>query len=320
MKQRRRRPAGPRLLVLGTLSLQLTFLLSVSGCAAAPASPHSTVGLNSPMGLSVSAESSVSQETATVPLAAVPADLAEGPSEKFRFPSNKGFQPPVPTAFQFHPPTGAFQSATRTGALHHPATGAFQPPALAGAFRSANAAGTGKLPISYAAGTGTLPIPTAAGTGALELPARTGSRRTAAVKAGWKWPLTPRPAVIRSFDPPAQPWLSGHRGVDLAAPPGSIVVAPAGGIVTFAGWVVDRPVLTITHPDGLRSSFEPVESGLSAGTAVAADEAIGTVAASRHCAPADCLHWGVRRGADYIDPLQFVTDRRPSILLPLDAS
>ncbi|WP_349361757.1 peptidoglycan DD-metalloendopeptidase family protein [Paenarthrobacter sp. PH39-S1] len=281
MKQRRRRPAGPRLLVLGTLSLQLAFLLSVSGCAAAPASPHSTVGLNSPTGLSVSAESSVSQETATVPLAAVPADLAEGPSEKFRFPSNKGFQPPVPTAFQFHPPTGAFQSATRTG---------------------------------------TLPPPTTAGTGTLELPARTGSRGTAAVKAGWKWPLTPRPAVIRSFDPPAQPWLSGHRGVDLAAPPGSIVIAPAGGIVTFAGWVVDRPVLTITHPDGLRSSFEPVESGLSAGTAVAADEAIGTVAASRHCAPADCLHWGVRRGADYIDPLQFVTDRRPSILLPLDAS
>src|SRR5690349_23856684 len=33
----------------------------------------------------------------------------------------------------------------------------------------------------------------------------------------WRWPLAPRPNVLRDFDPPPKPWLSGHRGVDLGA-------------------------------------------------------------------------------------------------------
>ena len=33
----------------------------------------------------------------------------------------------------------------------------------------------------------------------------------------WEWPLAPRPAVLRAFDPPDKPWMSGHRGVDLGA-------------------------------------------------------------------------------------------------------
>ncbi|MCO6011104.1 hypothetical protein NE236_39730, partial [Actinoallomurus purpureus] len=36
----------------------------------------------------------------------------------------------------------------------------------------------------------------------------------------WQWPLRPRPPVVRRFDPPTHPWEAGHRGVDLAAPPG----------------------------------------------------------------------------------------------------
>ena len=72
------------------------------------------------------------------------------------------------------------------------------------------------------------------------------------------------------FDPPDRPWLSGHRGVDLrAASDGAPVTAPAAGTVSFVGVVVDRPVLTIDHGDGLRSSFEPVDSDLRPGDAVA---------------------------------------------------
>ncbi len=29
------------------------------------------------------------------------------------------------------------------------------------------------------------------------------------------WPLRPRPEVVAGFDPPLDPWGSGHRGVDL---------------------------------------------------------------------------------------------------------
>lgn len=143
----------------------------------------------------------------------------------------------------------------------------------------------------------------------------------------WAWPLSPKPAVLRTFDPPEKPWLSGHRGVDLGAnhdgggaPEGARVTSPADGVVTFSGVVVDRPVLTIDHGDGLRSSFEPVSSELKPGDRVAKGDALGTVAADsgpRHC-PGSCLHWGVRRGEDYINPVGLIEDLRPSVLLPLN--
>jgi murein DD-endopeptidase MepM/ murein hydrolase activator NlpD len=135
----------------------------------------------------------------------------------------------------------------------------------------------------------------------------------------WQWPLSPRPPVVRDFDPPPKPWLSGHRGVDLGtASDGVQVTSPAAGTVSFVGVVVDRPVITIDHGNGLRSSFEPVESSLAAGSAVGAGQTIGTVLPG-HCPAASCVHWGVRRGEDYVNPLQFVMDLRPSILLPLGA-
>jgi murein DD-endopeptidase MepM/ murein hydrolase activator NlpD len=137
-------------------------------------------------------------------------------------------------------------------------------------------------------------------------------------RGNWSWPLSPEPAVLRAFDPPDKPWLSGHRGVDLQADPeGAQVTSPESGTVTFVGVVVDRPVITIDH-GGIRSSFEPVASSLTVGTAVSKGDVIGTVLPG-HCADAPCLHWGVRRGEEYLNPLSFVRDLRPSILLPLTA-
>ena len=142
-------------------------------------------------------------------------------------------------------------------------------------------------------------------------PAETGPR------ASWEWPLSPRPAVLRGFDPPDRPWMSGHRGVDLEAKHDGVPVAsPESGTVSFVGVVVDRPVITIDHGGGLRSSFEPVKSTLTAGTAVAKGETIGTLQPG-HCGALACVHWGVRKGDAYVNPLGFVTDLRPSILLPL---
>lgn len=136
----------------------------------------------------------------------------------------------------------------------------------------------------------------------------------------WRWPLAPRPPVLRGFDPPPKPWLSGHRGVDLGtAGDGAQVTSPAAGTVTFVGVVVDRPVITIDHGGGLRSSFEPVDSPLAPGSAVAAGQVIGT-ALPGHCTAAGCVHWGVRNGEEYVNPLQFVTDLRPSVLLPLQGA
>lgn len=139
----------------------------------------------------------------------------------------------------------------------------------------------------------------------------------------WGWPLAGVPAVVHGFDPPAQPWLSGHRGVDLAAPQGVDVLAPVAGVVTFSGVVVNREVLTIAVSDGLRLSLEPVTSPLKAGDSIARGQIVGVVEGPTHCDHAgsgvtSCLHWGVRRGEEYLDPLQFILDLRPSVLLPLN--
>ena len=145
-----------------------------------------------------------------------------------------------------------------------------------------------------------------------------------------------RPRVIRPFENPAQRWSAGHRGVDLAVPENNRrVYAPAPGKVVFSGTVVNRKVLVIAHPDGRRSTFEPMDEALPVGTTVAAGDVIGTVAVTasgnsersyRRCST-PCLYWGVRQGgargdgsgkeAEYINPMSLLGSKKPSILLPV---
>lgn len=106
--------------------------------------------------------------------------------------------------------------------------------------------------------------------------------------------------VVRGYDPPAQDWLPGHRGVDLAAPIGSSVRAAAAGRVSVAQVIAGRGVVTIVHGE-LRTTYEPVRASVGVGDQVAAGEVIGTVEAG-HCA-AGCLHFGLKRGEEYLDPL-----------------
>ena len=147
-----------------------------------------------------------------------------------------------------------------------------------------------------------------------------------------------RPRVVHPFEKPAQRWSAGHRGVDLAVPKNDRrVYAPAPGKVVFSGTVVNRKVLVIAHPDGQRSTFEPMDETLPVGTTVAAGEVIGTVAIPdsvggtgerpyRRCSTV-CLYWGVRQGgargdgsgkdAEYINPMSLLGSKEPSILLPV---
>ena len=135
--------------------------------------------------------------------------------------------------------------------------------------------------------------------------------------SGWVWPLTPKPEVERPFDGPRRRWEPGHRGVDLRASVGQEVRAPAAGEVAFAARLAGRSVLVVRHPGGLRSTFEPVVGSLPVGSPVAPGEAVGRVTdESTHCDPATCLHWGVLRGREYLDPLVLL-GRAPVVLLPL---
>jgi murein DD-endopeptidase MepM/ murein hydrolase activator NlpD len=121
--------------------------------------------------------------------------------------------------------------------------------------------------------------------------------------ADWRWPVEGGRTVIRRFDPPAQPWLAGHRGVDVAARPGAQIRAAGAGTVAFAGSAGGRGAVTIVHPEGLRTTYLPVHPKVRPGQAVAAGEIIGVLEhVTGHCRMA-CLHWGLLRGERYLDPL-----------------
>ena len=122
------------------------------------------------------------------------------------------------------------------------------------------------------------------------------------------WPLRPRPPVTRVFDAPSPNWQRGHRGVDLAGAPEQPVHAAAAGRVVFAGELAGRPLVSIAHPGGLRTSYEPVAASVRVGQVVAAGTPIGVLQGGhRGCPAAACLHWGAMWGpasrADYVDPL-----------------
>lgn len=139
------------------------------------------------------------------------------------------------------------------------------------------------------------------------------------------WPVGLRPSVLRAWAPPPTPYARGHRGVDLAAAPGTPVRSVAAGRVSFAGRVAGRGVVAVelagTGTPPLRTTFAPVRVMVKKGDEVAAGEVLGTVEpGGSHC-ETPCLHWGLRRDGTYLNPLSllpaWLLHRGPSRLLPV---
>ncbi|GGY43722.1 peptidase M23 [Streptomyces djakartensis] len=142
---------------------------------------------------------------------------------------------------------------------------------------------------------------------------------------GRAWPVGLRPRVLRGWEPPATVYGRGHRGVDLTAAPGAPVRAVAAGRVSFAGRVAGKGVVSVelagTGDPPLRTTYEPVTASVEEGEEVEPGEVIGAVDTSgSHCA-ATCVHWGLRRGETYLNPLSllppWLLHRGPSRLLPV---
>ena len=118
------------------------------------------------------------------------------------------------------------------------------------------------------------------------------------------WPLSPRPEVTRYFEAPESPYGPGHRGVDLAAAPGQEVLAADVGVVVFAGQVAGHGVVSLDHDGGLRTTYQPITPTVTTGEQVYRGQPLGTVTPGHPgCSVAACLHWGARRGTEYVDPL-----------------
>ncbi|MCW2881604.1 MAG: peptidase family [Sphaerisporangium sp.] len=122
----------------------------------------------------------------------------------------------------------------------------------------------------------------------------------------WALPVDGPLRVLRGFAPPAQPWLPGHRGVDLAARPGQVVRAAGPGTVGYAGPLAGRGVIMIIHPGGLRTTYLPVHASVRRGQTVSRGDVIGSVEETTGHCDASCLHWGLIKENHYLDALLLI--------------
>ena len=127
----------------------------------------------------------------------------------------------------------------------------------------------------------------------------------AAAAGTWTWPVSG--PVIRGFDPPASPFGSGHRGIDIAAAAGSVAVAPADGQVSFAGPVGGRLFLTIDHGGGLESTYSWVSALLvRRGDLVSQGQPVVRTGGGHTGDLVPNLHLGVKLHDAYVDPLDYL--------------
>jgi Peptidase family M23 len=124
----------------------------------------------------------------------------------------------------------------------------------------------------------------------------------------WAWPVDG--PVLRSFVLGDDPYAGGqHRGIDIGAPAGAPVRAPAAGTVSFAGTVPSGgKTVTIRTGDGYAVTLLHLGEYLVArGAVVGEGETIGSVGPSGAAVETQpFVYLGVRVAADpngYVDPL-----------------
>lgn len=101
--------------------------------------------------------------------------------------------------------------------------------------------------------------------------------------------------ITDPFRPPAVPWGPGNRGIEYGTEAGTLIRAIGPGVVSFAGPVAGTLHVTVTHPDGLRSSYSGVAAvRTSVGEVVSGGEVVAVAGTT--------FHLGVRDGDRYIDP------------------
>lgn len=121
----------------------------------------------------------------------------------------------------------------------------------------------------------------------------------------WTWPVSG--PIVRGFDPPASPYGSGHRGIDIATPIGTPVIAPAPGHISFAGKVGGHLFVTIDHGAGLESTYSWLSSiAVKKGDLVNAGDTIAATGPGHATDVIPNLHMGVKLHDVYVDPLDYL--------------
>lgn len=139
------------------------------------------------------------------------------------------------------------------------------------------------------------------------------TRESASLPKNYSCPLSSC-QVVRAFSPGKHNWDAGHRGVDLAASFFMPVYAPQQGKVVYSGQLVNRKVLSISHPENIRTTYEPVLPLVQKGEEVQRGQLIAVVV-GKHCGMSICLHWGAKTAPDnYLNPWLLLAKKRVRLL------
>ncbi|MEX2556252.1 MAG: M23 family metallopeptidase [Actinomycetota bacterium] len=115
--------------------------------------------------------------------------------------------------------------------------------------------------------------------------------------------------IIRHFESPPTPFAAGHRGIDMAVPIGTKVVASDAGVVAFAGLVATELFVSIDHPDGIRTTYSFLTSvSVKKGDVVTRGQPIASSGPGHAGSAQPHLHFGARIGETYIDPEPLLLD------------
>ena len=137
-------------------------------------------------------------------------------------------------------------------------------------------------------------------------------------------------AVVRGFDARAGPYGPGHRGIDISAPVGATVRAPAAGRIGFAGPVAGTTWASLVVAPGVRVTVGPLLDPVTVGR-VPSRAPLGRVGPGHPAGPMEgagptegagsglgaTLHLSVRVDEVYVDPLPYLIDRPRPRLAPL---
>ncbi|MDP6175772.1 MAG: M23 family metallopeptidase, partial [Rhodospirillales bacterium] len=151
-------------------------------------------------------------------------------------------------------------------------------------------------------------------------------RREKSLLAAARSVRSAQPLFLSGFAWPAKGRISGvygsrrilngkprrpHFGLDLAAPEGTAVLAPADGVVRFAhpGMFFNGKTIILDHGLGLSTAYLHLSAVLvEPGQAVKKGQIIAKVGATGRVTGAH-LHWGLRLGATELDPQLLVPPR-----------
>ena len=142
------------------------------------------------------------------------------------------------------------------------------------------------------------------------------ARASMSAESPWLIPPVDGP-VGRHYEEPGTRWGPGHRGLDYYVAPGTSVRAAGDGVISWAGPVAGRLVVTIDHGGGLWSSYSELSQLLvGAGAVVRAGTWIGRAGVT-HAGARSGVHFSVRSDGVYVDPARFLGPVDPAAAIHL---